>query len=251
MKCWAASTHPTPRRDLIDGVPARSPHPAAADTAGISIIHPELACCPTDGAENIISASTGERFRRTGGMRRRPGRCCRGLCQASTRTGRPRPDHRRAADGGDRQALAIDARILVMDEPTAAPGRYVEAARLLDRARAERAGRGVVYIAQPDAECSPSPTVITVLEGWPGRGTGRGRRTASDDVVRMMSGPSAIISPPRPPRRRVNMVLRGEGGGNASVFRAADRSLWRDRRVARFEGSGKRAGPACVGVDPF
>ena len=77
----------------------------------------------------------------------RPPRSSRSSVCRSTRPGLPRPVHRRPADRRDRQGAVVDARVLVMDEPTAALT-GVEVERLFAVVRALRdEGAAVLFIS--------------------------------------------------------------------------------------------------------
>jgi ribose transport system ATP-binding protein len=124
-------------------------HPAAARRAGISIIHQELSLLPHRSvAQNVFLGLEPVRFGRVDGAAMRAG-TARLLDRVSSAID---PDMKAGALSVAEQqiveiakALAVDARILVMDEPTAALDK-VDAQRLLALVRKLReAGVAMVF----------------------------------------------------------------------------------------------------------
>ena len=142
------------------------------------------------------------------------------------------------------KALALDARILVMDEPTAALDK-VEAQRLLDLVRKlrERGRGGRLYLA-PDVRDFSDRRPRQRDEGW-----AQGHHRAAADLptsrlVRLMVGRDlADFYPPRaetPPGRFFWLEIRG-GGNRHSRGHQPRGARRRDRRRRRAGGSGKTA----------
>jgi ribose transport system ATP-binding protein len=258
MKVLGGVYTPDAGEILIDGVPARFPHPAAARIAGISIIHQELSLLPDRTvAENIhLGIEPVRRFRLDRTAMRNGARSLLSRLSSGIDPDRPARDLTIAEQQTVEiaKALAIDARILVMDEPTAALD-DVEAARLLDLVRGlKAAGVAVVYISHRMPEVFAIADVVTVLKDGRHVATRPRADTCSDDVVRMMVGrPLSDYFPPRASAPPGDLVLQVEGGGNASVF-DVDLTVRCGEivAVAGLEGSGKTGlARAVVGVDPF
>jgi ribose transport system ATP-binding protein len=233
-------------------------HPAQARRAGISIIHQELSLLPHRSvADNIF----------LGLERRRYGLVDRAAMHADAarllgRLGsRIRPD---AEAGGlaisnqqiveIAKALAIEARILVLDEPTAALD-DVEAARLLElvgRLRSE--GVALVYISHRMKEVFDIADRITVLKDGSRVGTLDRREAQVGQVVRMMVGRDlSDFFPSRPAEAPGTVMLRVAGAGN-HIVSDIDLELRAGEivGVAGLEGSGKSSlARAVFGDEPF
>ena len=152
----------------LDGREVAFSHPIAARRAGISIIHQELSLLPNRSvAENIFLGVEPTRFglldRKT--MREEARRLLKRL-GSSVAPDSPAGDlsiaHQQIVEIA--KALAIDARILVMDEPTAALDR-VDAARLVDLVKKLSAERvSIVYISHRMPEIQAVADRVTVLK---------------------------------------------------------------------------------------
>jgi len=152
----------------LDGREVAFSHPIAARRAGISIIHQELSLLPNRSvAENIFLGIEPTRFglldRRT--MREEARRLLRRLGSSvapETLAGDLSIAHQQIVEIA--KALAVDARILVMDEPTAALDR-VDASRLLDLARKLSAEDvSIVFISHRMPEIQTGADRVTVLK---------------------------------------------------------------------------------------
>jgi ABC-type sugar transport system ATPase subunit len=137
-KILGGASRPDRGHILLDGQEVEFPHPVASRRAGVSIIHQELSLLPHRSvAENIFLGMEPTRY----GMLDRP-KMRDDAERLLARLGSSIPAETGAGNLSIAQqqlveiakALAIDARILVMDEPTAALDRD-DAARLLDLVR--------------------------------------------------------------------------------------------------------------------
>jgi ribose transport system ATP-binding protein len=152
------------------------------------------------------------------------------------------------------KALAIDARILVMDEPTAALDRN-DAARLLDLVkRLSAEGVSVIYVSHRMPEIKAVADRVTVLKD------GRTVMTASiaeapiGRLVRAMVGrdladfyPPRAANPPGAPA----LVIRGAANDHLTNIDLTVRA-GEIVGVAGLEGAGKSAlGRAIAGDEPF
>ena len=243
---------------LIDGAEAAFAHPAAARRAGISIIHQELSLLPHRSvAQNVFLGLEPMRW----GV----------LDRAAMRAGAARLLQRLAspidpdAMAGElsvaeqqivevAKALALDARILVMDEPTAALDK-IEAQRLLALVRKLREqGVAVVYISHRMSEISAIADRISVMKDGRKVATAPAADLPTSRVVRLMVGRDlADFYPPRAETPPGKVLLEISGGGNRflSDINLAVRA-GEIVGVAGLEGSGKTAlARALFGDQPF
>ena len=151
------------------------------------------------------------------------------------------------------KALATDARILVMDEPTAALD-DTEAARLLALVRRLRAdGVAVIYVSHRMPEIAAVSDRVTVLKDGRKVATDATSAMPPDRLVRLMVGRDlAEFFPPRGTGSG-EVLLQVRGGGNA-VLSGIDLEVRRGEivGVAGLEGSGKSAlARAIFGDEPF
>jgi ribose transport system ATP-binding protein len=258
MKILGGVYKPDAGAVLIDGAAVAFSHPAQARRAGISIIHQELSLLGERSvAENIF----------LGVEPARRGLLDRGAMRDGARNLLGRLSSRidpsaRAADLSIAEqqiveiakSFAVDARILVMDEPTAALDE-ADSARLLDLVGALRArGVAIVYISHRIAEIGRIADRVTVLKD--------GRKVATDPIgamppakiMRLMVGrPLSEFFPPRASRPRGEPLLTLTGCGNAALA-GIDLEVRRGEIVgiAGLEGSGKaELGRAIFGAQRF
>jgi rhamnose transport system ATP-binding protein len=193
VKMLAGVHQPDDGQLLIDGQPVVLAGPAAAQAAGIAVIYQEPTLFPDlTVAENIfmgrqplragrridrrvMRTQAGALFERLG-VRLDPGRICRGLSIADQQVVEIA------------KALSRDARVIVMDEPTAALS-AAEVARLFDVVGALRAaGAAVLFISHRLEEVFAICQRVTVMRD------GRHVMAAAlagltpDDLVRAMVG---------------------------------------------------------------
>ncbi|PXY27369.1 sugar ABC transporter ATP-binding protein [Prauserella muralis] len=193
MKILAGNEQRDAGRILVDGqdVEIRSPNEAARH--GIAIIHQELNTVPTmTVAENL---ALGQEPRNWHGALDRRGmvRAARAKLARIAADIDPRRTLGTLSVGMQQmveiaRAVSEDARILVLDEPTAALSR-AEAAqlyRLVGEMR--RGGAGLVYITHRMEEVWQLADRITVFRDGAHIGTRRRDEVHPDDVVRMMVG---------------------------------------------------------------
>jgi ribose transport system ATP-binding protein len=233
-------------------------HPIAARKAGISIIHQELSLLPyRTVAENVFLGIEPTRY---GVLDRRKMRLeTAGLLRRLASSIAPE------ALAGDlsiaqqqiveiAKALAIDARILVMDEPTAALDR-VDASRLIDLVRRLSSdGVSVVYISHRMPEIQAVADCVTVLKDGRAVMTAPLAEAPTSRLVRAMVGRElSDFYPPRasqPPGANA-LVIRA---GSNRRLRAIDLVLRAGEivGVAGLEGSGKNElARAISGDEPF
>jgi rhamnose transport system ATP-binding protein len=193
VKILAGVHQPDSGTLLVDGNPAALHSPAAARDAGIAVIYQEPTLFPDlTVAENIF---IGRQLLRAGrridtramrahaaalfgrlGVRLDPARICRGLSIA---------DQQIVEIG---KALSLDARVIVMDEPTAALS-ATEVARLFDVVRTLRAaGAAVLFISHRLEEVFEICQRVTVMRDGRHVLTSELADLTTDDLVRAMVG---------------------------------------------------------------
>jgi rhamnose transport system ATP-binding protein len=193
VKILAGVYQPDSGSLLIDGRPVQLHGPADAQAAGIAVIYQEPTLFPDlTVAENIFMGRQPLRAgRRIDGKTMRaqaaalftrlgvpldPGRICRGLSIA---------DQQIVEIG---KALSVDARIIVMDEPTAALS-AVEVARLFEVVRTLRAaGAAVLFISHRLEEVFEICQRVTVMRDGRHVLTSELAGLTAADLVRAMVG---------------------------------------------------------------
>ncbi len=178
---------------LIDGQPVTLHGPAGAQQAGIAVIYQEPTLFPDlSVAENIFMGrqplAAGRRIDRRQmqadaaalfgrlGVRLDPGRISRGLSIADQQIVEIA------------KALSLDARVIVMDEPTAALS-LAEVARLFDVVRTLRAaGAAVLFISHRLEEVFEICQRVTVMRDGRHVLTSELAGLTADDLVRAMVG---------------------------------------------------------------
>ena len=242
----------------VNGRDVSFAHPAQARRAGISIIHQELSLLPHRSvAQNVF---LGLEPTRRGALDRAAMRA--GTARLLQRLSSTIDPEARAGDlsVAEQQiveiakALAVDARILVMDEPTAALDE-VDAQRLLSLVRKLRLeGVAIVYISHRMVEIAAIADRITVMKDGRRIETAAAADLSTDQIVRLMVGRELTdFYPPRwqqPPGQPLLIVT---GGGNRTLT-DIDLTVRGGEivGVAGLEGSGKIAlARAIFGDQPF
>jgi rhamnose transport system ATP-binding protein len=193
VKMLAGVYQPDAGELLIDGAPVTLHSPAAARDAGIAVIYQEPALFPDlTVAENIFMGRqplrAGRRIDRRLmrseaaalfgrlGVRLDPGRICRGL---------PIADQQIVEIA---KALSVEARVIVMDEPTAALS-AAEVARLFEVVRALCAGgAAVLFISHRLEEVFEICQRVTVMRDGRHVLTSELAGLSTDGLVRAMVG---------------------------------------------------------------
>ena len=152
------------------------------------------------------------------------------------------------------KALAIDARILVMDEPTAALDRE-DADRLLDLVRKLSAeGVTIIYISHRMVEIQAVADRVTVLKDGRTVMTAPLAEAPTGRLVRAMVGRDlADFYPPRPSQPPGAPALTVRAGANRQLSGVSfELRAGEIVGVAGLEGSGKDAlARALIGDEPF
>jgi rhamnose transport system ATP-binding protein len=223
VKILAGVHGPDSGRVLLDGAPVTLDNPAAARAAGIAVIYQEPTLFPDlSVAENIFMG----RQPLTGGRRidrRELAARCRALFERLGVTLDPdRPA--RGLSIADQQmieiakALSFDARVLVMDEPTAALS-GVEVERLFTVARSLRSsGAAVLFISHRFDEVFDLCDRITVMRDGQWVSTDPAADLTVDQVVRRMVGREVASLFPKIDVEPGEVVLEVRGLTRVGVF---------------------------------
>ncbi len=259
VKILAGVHQPDSGELLIDGQPVTLHGPAGAQQAGIAVIYQEPTLFPDlSVAENIFMGrqplAAGRRIDRRRmhadaaalfgrlGVRLDPGRISRGLSIADQQIVEIA------------KALSLDARVIVMDEPTAALS-LAEVARLFDVVRTLRAsGAAVLFISHRLEEVFAICQRVTVMRDGRHVLTSELAGLTADDLVRAMVGRSMTERAADQRAAPGELVLRVEHLTREGVF--TDISL--DVRageivaLAGLVGSGRsEVARAVFGIDRY
>ena len=205
---------------LVDGEPKSPYTPAIATTSGVAIVHQHPAVLPDlTVAENLLIAIPRSARGRSGWMQ-----------QLLDRVGCSADLKARVESLGvaDRQllelakALAINPRVLILDEPTAALGADAVDALFDEVRRAAAAGTAVVYITHRLAEVRQIADRVTVLRDGSVQGAALVSDITDEEILRMIVGRTveSVFPPKRSARESASPVLRVEelsGDGFESV----------------------------------
>jgi rhamnose transport system ATP-binding protein len=150
------------------------------------------------------------------------------------------------------KALSSDARLLIMDEPTAALS-PPEVERLFEVVRRLRArGVAIVFISHRLEEVSAIADAVTVLRDGQHIATKPAAELAHGEIVRLMVGRSLDQLFPKEDAEIGDVVLRAENLGRRGVFANVSFELRRGEIVglAGFVGAGRtEVARAVVGID--
>jgi ribose transport system ATP-binding protein len=257
IKCLAGVYHPDGGTVVVDGEPVHIASTAHAEQLGIATIHQEFNIVPQlSVAENVLLGRPPRRF----GIvdRRRMNMLARA---ALDRVGLD-VDLRRPVStlGVARQqlveiakALSLDARVLILDEPTAALT-DAEVDRLLDLMTELRdKGVGMVFISHHLEEIQRIGDRVTVLRDGQSVGT-VAAATSTDELVRMMVGRSIEAQYPREQPAIGEELLRVDNLTSTGHFEDVSLSVRAGEVVglAGLVGAGRtEVLRAVFGADPY
>ncbi|MCG5214838.1 sugar ABC transporter ATP-binding protein [Streptosporangium sp. KLBMP 9127] len=260
MKILAGVHVPDEGTIEIDGRPVAFGHPLEAQRAGVAIIYQEFNLLPDRSvAENVF----------LGREPARRGLVDRAAMEAETRrlldelgetSFGPRDAVRRLSVAQQQvveivKALSVDARIIVMDEPTASLAEHeVELLYTLVR-RLQRRGLAVLYISHRLREVFDLAQRVTVLKDGARVTTVPTAEVGPDELVRLMVGRELRdYFPPRAAPGEIGEVrLSVRGGGNGRL-RGIDLDLRAGEitGLAGLQGSGRtELVKALFGAEPF
>ncbi|WP_440097591.1 sugar ABC transporter ATP-binding protein [Streptosporangium sp. H16] len=258
MKVLAGVHAPDEGTVEIDGAQVSFAHPVEAQRAGVAIIYQEFNLLPERSvAENVFLGR--EPVRRGLVDREAMESATTRLLQELGETSFTSRDLVRHLSIAQQQvveivkALSQDARIIVMDEPTAALAEHeVELLyRLVARLRERKIA--VLYISHRLREVFDLSTRVTVLKDGALVRTADTAGMTSDELVRLMVGRDLGTYFPARGTEPGEVRLSVRGGGNA-VLDGIDLEL-REREilgVAGLQGSGRtELAKALFGAEPF
>jgi len=258
MKILAGVHAPDEGSVEIDGTEVSFAHPVEAQRAGVAIIYQEFNLLPERSvAENVFLGR--EPVRRWLVDREAMETATARLLQELGETSFTPRDLVRHLSIAQQQvveivkALSQDARIIVMDEPTAALAEHE--VELLYRlvARLRERGIAVLYISHRLREVFDLSNRVTVLKDGALVRTADTAEITSDELVRLMVGRDLGTYFPDRGARPGEVRLSVRGGGNA-VLDGIDLEL-REREilgVAGLQGSGRtELAKALFGAEPF
>lgn len=193
MKILSGVCAPDSGRLLLQGQPVQLSNPRAAQQAGVAIIHQELNVLPNlTVAENIFlgrEPRTAWGLIDYGAMNRRSAELLHELgldVNPRTKTGQLKVSAQQVVEIA--RALSVDARVLIMDEPTSALTEHEVDALFRIIQNLKSRGVGIVYITHKLDELAAIADDVTILRD--------GRFVASrpfvdvtgDEIVRLMVG---------------------------------------------------------------
>jgi rhamnose transport system ATP-binding protein len=240
VKMLAGVHRPDSGTLIVDGEPVEFSSPADAKTAGIAVIYQEPTLFPDlSVAENIVM---GRHPRRSLGMIDRAAIRAEAE-QLFTRLG-VRIDPSRPARGlsiADQQiveiakALSADARVLIMDEPTAALS-LVEVERLFTVARTLRdEGAAIMFISHRFEEITQLCQRVTIMRDGKHVSTNPIEDVTVEEMVRRMVGRELDALFPKQDVEPGEVVLEVEGLTREGVFRDISFSV-RAGEIVAFAG---------------
>jgi len=235
----------------IGGEPLRRPSPALAQKLGIAVVFQHASVLDDlTVAENLLYAA---------GRGRRPGRrAAAWVREHLAAVGASAKPTDRVADltVAQRQlveiarALASDAKVLVLDEPTESLT-GAETELLFERLRGLRAaGTGIVYISHRFGEVRRIADRITVLRDGESRGTFAADEVSEDDVVTLIVGRKVEqVFPPKAAAADRGPALLTASGLTGAGFRDVDLEVRAGEIVgmAGVEGNGQRQALRALG----
>ena len=259
MKVLAGVYQPDAGQVLIGGESVSFSHPSAAQDAGVAIIYQEFNLLPDRSvAENVF---VGREPTRRGLLDRRAmnERTAELMADVGERSFEPRSLVRSLSVAQQQvveilKALSQDARIVVMDEPTAALAENeVDLLLALVRRLRER-GIAVLYISHRLNEVFAVADRITVLKDGRKVATTTPSEVTGPGLVKLMVGRELdAYFPPRAESEPGDVRLRVRGGANAKL-RGVNLELRAHEIVglAGLQGSGRtELARAIFGADPF
>ncbi|MBA2897883.1 sugar ABC transporter ATP-binding protein [Nonomuraea soli] len=260
MKILAGVHTPEAGTISIDGVPVTFGHPLDAQRAGVAIIYQELTLLPERSvAENVF---LGREPTRRGmvdrsAMERQTSKL---LLELGESTFGPRDAVGRLSVAQQQvveicKALSVDARIIVMDEPTASLAEHeVELLYDLVRRLRER-GMAILYISHRMREIFDLSQRVTVLKDGALVATRNTADVTQSELVSLMVGRElSHYYPPRAaPEEKGEVVISIRGAGNATLHDIdLDLRAGEITGLAGLQGSGRtELAKAVFGAEPF
>jgi rhamnose transport system ATP-binding protein len=259
VKILTGVVHPDDGALLVDGEPHRIGDPQTAHRLGIVAMYQEPTVFPDlTVAENVFAGRHPRGALHTvswGAMRSEAARI---LGELDVDFGPDRPV--RGLGVADRQlleiakALSSNARLLIMDEPTAALSPH-EADRLFATARRLRdRGVAIVFISHRLEEVAALADTVTVLRDGRHVATRPAAELPQAEIIRLMVGRSLDALFPKEETEIGDVLFRAESLERRGVFSGVSFELRRGEIVglAGFVGAGRtEVARSIFGVDPI
>nr|WP_042196278.1 sugar ABC transporter ATP-binding protein [Kibdelosporangium sp. MJ126-NF4]CEL22512.1 Ribose ABC transport system, ATP-binding protein RbsA (TC 3.A.1.2.1) [Kibdelosporangium sp. MJ126-NF4]CTQ89368.1 Ribose ABC transport system, ATP-binding protein RbsA (TC 3.A.1.2.1) [Kibdelosporangium sp. MJ126-NF4] len=258
MKILAGAHRPDAGTIVLNGQPVSFASPLQAQRAGIAIVHQEMTLLPDRGvAENVY---LGREPVRRGQVDR--ARMERDTAELLDRLGEhgiaPRTPVRRLPVAQRQvveivKALSMDARVIAMDEPTAALAEH-EVGLLYDLVNRLRAnGIAVLYVSHRMREVFDLSQRVTVLKDGVLVTSVPAAEITPDQVVRAMVGrPLDAMFPERATTRGAVRLAVRDGGNERLHDITIDLAAGEIVGLAGLQGAGRSAvARALSGVDPL
>ncbi len=216
MKVLAGVVHPDTGTITLGGERFAPRSPAEARNAGVAMIHQELSVCPDlDVAENVMLGAEETRLGVVRGAAARRiahealAKLGYGDLDPATLVRDLSPASRQIVEIA--RAVALDSRVVILDEPTSSLGRAdVEALfGVMEVLRAS--GKAVLFISHFLDEVRRVSDVATVLRDGRQVGVHPARTLSDDEVVRLMVGRDIEDLYPRSPRTPGDVALAVHG----------------------------------------
>jgi rhamnose transport system ATP-binding protein len=257
VKMLTGVVHPDEGEIVLEGEPQRVGDPQTAHRLGIAAMYQEPTVFPDlTVAENVFAGRRPLGRARSVDWRRMRASASRLLEELAAEFGPETPV--RGLGVADRQlieiakALSSEARILIMDEPTAALSPHeVESLFAVVRRLRER-GVAVVFISHRLEEVGAIADVVTVLRDGRHIATRPAAELAQAEIVRLMVGRSLDALFPKEQAEIGDVVFRANSLGRRGVFSDISFELRRGEIVglAGFVGSGRsEVARAIFGID--
>jgi ribose transport system ATP-binding protein len=259
MKILGGAHHRDAGRIFIEGREVELENPRQARAAGVAIIYQELTLIPALSApENIF---LGREPHRLAGLidRRRMRRDAAALLDSlgatidlDTPAGRLSVAQQQLIEVA--KALSLEARILVMDEPTSALTEREIRALFAAIARLKSRGVAIVYISHRLDEIFEIGDRVTVLRDGRWIATTPVANASRRELVRLMANRELDERTPKTPVARGEELLRLDGAGRRGVLRDISFTLHRGEilGIAGLLGSGRTSlARAIFGREPL
>ncbi len=216
MKVLAGVVAPDSGTMTIGGEPYAPRTPADARNAGVAMIHQELSVCPDlSVAENVVLGAEETKLGVVRGARSRQiahealAKMGYSDLDVTTTVRRLSPASRQIVEIA--RAVALDSRVVILDEPTSSLGRAdVEALfGVMDVLR--DSGKAVLFISHFLDEVRRVSDVATVLRDGRQVGVHPARQLSDAEIVRLMVGRSIDELYPRTDRKEGDVALSVHG----------------------------------------
>ncbi|MBM3988233.1 MAG: sugar ABC transporter ATP-binding protein [Planctomycetes bacterium] len=246
MKVLAGALSPDAGEMRLDGAEYRPRGPDAARLAGVAMIHQELALAPhMSVAENVLLGCEPRRgpFVQRAELRRRARAALaevgRGELDLELPVGRLGPADAQLVEIA--RAVALEARVLVLDEPTSSLGAE-DVARLFALVRKLRErGAAIVYISHALEEVIELADRAVVLRDGASVATFGRAELSAEKLVAAMVGREVSELYPRSPAKSGEVVARVSGLRGLGKLREAALELRRGEvlGIAGLVGAGR------------